>query len=75
VYLWEPWQEAVLPYLASTTEASSSGEGAELLNIVPAPFPSLPLSFPLSPSPLLVKEGDIPLADAALLCSQFLIMH
>jgi hypothetical protein len=77
VYLWEPWQEVALPCLASTTEASNA-EGAELLNILPAPFPPLPSSFLLSPSPMGVKEEDIldtPLADTVLLCSRFLIMR
>jgi hypothetical protein len=79
VCVWEPWQEISLSSSSPAADPSSlTAEDAELSNITAAPFPLLPSSFPLSPSPTLVKEeniSDIPLADTALLCFRFLIMR
>lgn len=77
VYVWEPWQEVSISSSSPAVGASSTTE-AELFNITAAPFPLLPSSSPLSPSPTQLKKEDIsdlPLADTALLCSRFLIMH
>jgi len=77
VYVWEPWQEVTMSSSSSAADASSATE-AEHFNITAAPFPLLPSSFPPSPSPTQVKTEDIsdlPLADTALLCSRFLIIH
>lgn len=71
VYVWEPWQEVSLP-------SSSPAADAEPLKVTAAPFPLLPSSLPLSPSPTRVKDEDIsdlPITHTVLLCSRFLIMR
>jgi len=76
VYVWEPWQEAVLSSSTPANDDWLAVESTGLLNMTAAPFP-LPSSFPLPLSLTRVKEKgipDVPFADTALLCSRFLIM-
>lgn len=59
VHIWEPWQDVFL-----SDGTTSPGDADEL---IAAPFPFLPSSFPQTPD-------DLRLADMALLCTRFVIM-
>ncbi|KAG6812242.1 hypothetical protein H0H92_003782 [Tricholoma furcatifolium] len=77
LWIWEPWHEVSLLSSHSSpskvlNDSGFSSIGDNVVNLVAAPFPSLPSSYPLTLSQETAE--DCVTADTALLCSRFVIM-